>query len=237
MNIYIYLLSLCLVLCVAHTQAEPLFQQQVSDFLINPTRHRSSHEFHRRQPSICKVINKLLQCDNRTSQQGPTGPTGPTGPQGPQGPAGPAGLIGPQGPAGVSLINYISLYTTADGQPIAINAPVLFTALSDSSGTISWVSGSGDITINTPGSYRITYGISVLEGNSLVGVQINGSSVPASLFSNRTLIGLLGGVTFDIPIPIPGSVVRLVNLSTSPITLENGSTGAVSAFIEIHQIQ
>lgn len=147
-----------------------------------------------------------------TGLTGPTGPTGDTGPTGPTGNQGGQGIIGPTGPQGVqgiqgvqgvqgntgatgptgatgntgsggALGNYGSFYDLTDQTGSATAQVVAIGSTSASQGVS--LSGTGQIVIATPGTYKLTYSLQLVNTDNTIHyadiwLKYNGSNYPDS---------------------------------------------------------
>jgi hypothetical protein len=109
-----------------------------------------------------------------TGPPGPTGATGATGSTGATGAAGGAGATGPPGPV---LGGYAYAYTeffsaVPSGQSIVflVNGPL--------NGIVHLT--PQQFTIGAPGTYRVTYSVSILSGPPTDQVFVNGTALPGS---------------------------------------------------------
>lgn len=117
---------------------------------------------------------------------GAQGPIGPQGPQGPQGEQGPAGATGATGADGVLAVSYASRYNDADNQTAdaapadaqvaTLTIPAAATTLAETTTRITFPTvvtpvntndviydaATSTFTMNTPGTYLVTYYISGL---------------------------------------------------------------------------
>lgn len=110
------------------------------------------------------------------------GPTGPTGNIGNTGPTGPTGALGPTGPGG-ALANYGAFFDITDqtgpttAQVVAIGSTSAATGIS--------LSGVGQIVIASPGTYKMTYSVQLVNTDNAIHyadiwLKYNGSNYPDS---------------------------------------------------------
>lgn len=127
----------------------------------------------------------------RSGPTGPTGSIGPTGPTGNVGPTGSTGNTGPTGPTGATgatgsggaLGNYGAFFDTTD-QTGSTTEKVVAIAQTTAAQNIS-LSGTGRIVIATPGTYKLTYSVQLMNiDNSVhyadIWLKYNGSNYPDS---------------------------------------------------------
>ncbi|NGX39837.1 MAG: hypothetical protein KR126chlam1_01171 [Chlamydiae bacterium] len=183
-----------------------------------------------------------------TGPKGPTGPTGPTGmtglpgisptgPTGPKGPTGPTGMTGNPGPPGKTgaigpdgcpcPFDYLHLFFPTSQSPIRITsippAPIVFTNSLSSGSSISYNGATGIVTLQSPGTYQVTYGISDIDPTT--------SSVDNNLYLQDVNQTFPAGIFAPIEVSIPqypligGSTI--VNSSTftgNSFSLQLGAT-------------
>lgn len=107
------------------------------------------------------------------------------GATGPEGPAGPAGATGPQGPKGdpADTGRYGSFYDTTT-QSGSLTAKVV--ALNSTTSAVGTsITGTGRIVIDTPGTYKLTFSIQLMNVDNTthyadIWLKYNGSNYPYS---------------------------------------------------------
>ncbi|MFZ5953478.1 MAG: hypothetical protein ACOYT8_00080 [Candidatus Dependentiae bacterium] len=169
-----------------------------------------------------------------TGLTGFTGPRGAIGAQGAQGATGSINLVtGATGPTGAALnpAAYAMFYITGGtGVTIAQNASVIFAGSQPTVPVgMTYNNITGEITLDNPGTYEITYIVTADEISQLrFGVAVNGA--PASQFTygqpNPTLQDYGQGLITTL---VPGTTISLVNLLTSTVSVGiAGNLGGVN---------
>jgi hypothetical protein len=201
---------------------------------------------------IAKLSHKYhLNNAGPTGPQGPMGLTGPTGPQGipgtpgsqglqgPTGAEGIAGLTGPTGPTGSSSTGsfaYIYFQPLIPGPvPVIVGESLLIGGTApEITSDFSFSSGSGDLTINEGGVFKISYGAAA-STLSEIGPAINGASV---LGGTITVVGTssssMVSASFIATIS-SGSTIRLRSNSPTGIILNTPS--GVASYLEVIRLQ
>jgi hypothetical protein len=155
---------------------------------------------------------------HKTRHHGRARHTGPVGPSGPSGTAGPTGPTGPIGPAGTGVTSAYGGFYFTDTVTLDLNDPVPFNATTASFNTI--LSAPGIITINEPGDYLVTYGVSALllttntAENPEFKLTLNGIDVSGSFTSwNFPVDAFMQTISVLVRVPSPSNL-QLINIST-----------------------
>lgn len=149
----------------------------------------------------------LAKC--HVPERGPPGPQGPVGPQGPSG-----------GGGGPTLTSAYGSFYIPETTLLAFNDIVPFTQTSGSLNTS--LTGTGAIVLDLPGTYLVTYGLSVFQYYNSPPINIfkltfNGSDIPGSFSSWEG--GYYYGVSQIQTVSVivnanTAGVLNLVNIST-----------------------
>jgi hypothetical protein len=159
-------------------------------------------------------------------RQGPTGPTGPGGPTGP---------TGPQGAGGGSLVvDYASFFSLAGSiAPVANDAPFPFTLSGPAGGAAITRSSASTFTLNTTGTYEVTWQTSVTEPGQTQ-LALNGAGLPDTTVGRATGTSQIYGSTLISA--TSGDTLSVLNKSGGALTLtppDGSSTHAISATLTI----
>ncbi|WP_254905296.1 collagen-like triple helix repeat-containing protein, partial [Bacillus thuringiensis] len=174
-----------------------------------------------------------------TGSTGSTGPTGSTGSTGPTGSTGHTGSTGPTGAASVGLTNYLYVFDTTN-QSIAVGSSVTFNTNGPITGTaLSHITGTGNIIINTLGTYVAEFQLQASRENQC-SFALNGTPIPGGRFGTGSPHTINQG-TAAFTVTIVPSTLTLINNTSSAgtITLSNSDGGSltnVSASISIFQV-
>jgi hypothetical protein len=162
---------------------------------------------------------------------------GSQGLQGPQGDTGATGSTGPQGPAGTLVSQYAHIYNTG-AQVVEGDAAVTFGQNGLMSSGITHTAGQSSITVNTAGTYLITFhAVSTMctGGFDCVWtVYVNGTAVPAGRVFGTDSQLLAGSVLVQLT---AGAVVTLRNESDGYLEMPNywrGGANAAVTFVRIN---
>ena len=137
------------------------------------------------------------------------GPPGPEGRQGPQGPGGPPGgptgapgapgAEGPTGPTGAGPVPVYAYIYNQEGQTVLGATYLTFDSIGSSSG-ITFTPPGSDITVDTPGIYQVTLGITPTSSPSpndgAFVLLVNGN--PQVISSSQTVTAIIGIRIFSI---------------------------------------
>jgi hypothetical protein len=161
-----------------------------------------------------------------TGATGPTG-TGTTGPIGPTGDTGPAGPAGATGPTALDAGYFYGTLT----QLLAPGAPLSFPSQGASTGNPTSLGNA--FTIQTTGTYEITYVIDQSSTLSEFALQDNGITVPGSTYFNTNG----GRITAVVVVQLSAAdVVSLVNAGVGSVQVQEPVAGAVDAAITFVRI-
>ena len=175
-----------------------------------------------------------------TGAQGETGPVGPTGTTGTDGstgatgPTGATGATGSTGATGVLNAAYGFVYNTS-AQTVAAASTVTF----DTNGPLfdmSHTAGTDTITINTAGTYYISWMVAGTTANQFT-LLVGGSPAPGGI--TGTGVGNTQNTGSALVIAGVGSTITLRNNSGGPIILATslgGPAGNNNASIAIDQV-
>ena len=157
--------------------------------------------------------------DGTTGVTGATGATGADGVTGATGADGTTGPTGATGPSGSNMFLYSYEEATAADQFVPPGLLVPFSNDGPASGTgITHAPGTNFFTVNTTGTYRISYSVNVVDGTgAALAIQVNGVADPSTVVPIGTVPGEFGG---DVILSLTaGDVVALVNHSSTPFTM------------------
>ncbi len=141
--------------------------------------------------------------------------------QGPPGVQGPQGIQGPPGP-GVAPA-WFNAVSVGGSQDLALDENVIFLLSQQTPGDFTFTDGSDIITINTPGTYKIDYEVTLrgTDGtiNSAYAIVVNGAEHPFSLFGmhhNGSSSGRFGYTGFLIVQSVTaGTTIQLRHKSST----------------------
>lgn len=169
--------------------------------------------------------HKSRHCRTR---QGPIGPIGPVGPIGPIGP------VGPVGPSGTGATTAYGGFYFTETVALNFNDPVPFNATTANFNTS--LSAPGAVTINEPGDYLVTYGVSAIilttnePPNPEFKLTLNGIDVPGSFISwNFPTNAFMQTMSVIIRVPNPSNL-QLINISTggdNQLVLSSGLSNSI----------
>ncbi|PDY20782.1 collagen-like triple helix repeat-containing protein [Bacillus cereus] len=174
-----------------------------------------------------------------TGTTGATGSTGPTGFTGSTGPTGSTGSTGPTGAASVGLTNYLYVFDTTN-QSIAVGSSVTFNTNGPITGTaLSHITGTGNIIINTLGTYVAEFQLQASRENQF-SLQLNGTPISGGRFGTGSPHTINQGTAAFTVTVVPSTLTLINNTSSAgTITLSNSDGGSltnVSASISIFQV-
>ncbi|PGR78529.1 collagen-like triple helix repeat-containing protein [Bacillus cereus] len=174
-----------------------------------------------------------------TGPTGSTGSTGPTGSTGSTGPTGSTGSTGPTGAASVGLTNYLYVFDTTN-QSIAVGSSVTFNTNGPITGTaLSHITGTGNIIINTLGTYVAEFQLQASRENQF-SLQLNGTPISGGRFGTGSPHTINQGTAAFTVTVVPSTLTLINNTSSAgTITLSNSDGGSltnVSASISIFQV-
>ncbi|MGF1438516.1 collagen-like protein [Bacillus thuringiensis] len=174
-----------------------------------------------------------------TGSTGSTGSTGPTGATGSTGHTGSTGSTGPTGAASVGLTNYLYVFDTTN-QSIAVGSSVTFNTNGPITGTaLSHITGTGNIIINTLGTYVAEFQLQASRENQF-SLELNGTPIPGGRFGTGSPHTINQGTAAFTVTVVPSTLTLINNTSSaSTITLSNSDGGSltnVSASISIFQV-
>ncbi|WP_333563872.1 collagen-like protein, partial [Bacillus cereus group sp. BY9-3LC] len=174
-----------------------------------------------------------------TGSTGATGSTGTTGATGSTGPTGPTGSTGPTGAASVGLTNYLYVFDTTN-QTIAVGSSVTFNTNGPITGTaLSHITGTGNIIINTLGTYVAEFQLQASRENQF-SFALNGTPIPGGRFGTGSPHTINQGTAAFTVTVVPSTLTLINNTSsTGTVTLSNNDGGSltnVSASISIFQV-
>ncbi|PGB03737.1 collagen-like triple helix repeat-containing protein [Bacillus toyonensis] len=147
-------------------------------------------------------------------------------------PHNPTGHTGPTGTTGVELTNYLYVFDTTN-QSIIVGGNVTFNTNGPIIGTsLTHVTGTGNIIINTVGTYVAEFQLEASRENQF-SFALNGTPIPGGRFGTGSPHSINQGTV--------ASTLTLINNTSSAgtITLSNsdgGSLTTVSASISIFQV-
>ncbi|PES20658.1 flagellar hook-length control protein FliK, partial [Bacillus cereus] len=174
-----------------------------------------------------------------TGSIGFTGSIGPTGFTGSTGPTGSTGSTGPTGAASVGLTNYLYVFDTTN-QSIAVGSSVTFNTNGPITGTaLSHITGTGNIIINTLGTYVAEFQLQASRENQF-SLQLNGTPISGGRFGTGSPHTINQGTAAFTVTVVPSTLTLINNTSSAgTITLSNSDGGSltnVSASISIFQV-
>ncbi|MGX7628835.1 collagen-like protein [Bacillus thuringiensis] len=174
-----------------------------------------------------------------TGSTGPTGFTGTTGATGSTGTTGATGSTGPTGAASVGLTNYLYVFDTTN-QTIAVGSSVTFNTNGPITGTaLSHITGTGNIIINTLGTYVAEFQLQASRENQF-SFALNGTPIPGGRFGTGSPHTINQGTAAFTVTVVPSTLTLINNTSsTGTVTLSNNDGGSltnVSASISIFQV-
>ncbi|MEG7924862.1 collagen-like protein [Bacillus cereus] len=174
-----------------------------------------------------------------TGNTGSTGSTGPTGSTGHTGSTGSTGSTGPTGSAGVGLTNYLYVFDTTN-QSIVVGGNVTFNTNGSIVGTaLTHITGTGNIIINTIGTYVAGFQLEAARENQF-SFALNGTPIPGGRFGTGSPHSINQGTVAFTVTAVPSTLTLINNISSAgTITLSNndgGSLTSVSASISIFQV-
>ncbi|MCU4997906.1 collagen-like protein [Bacillus cereus] len=178
----------------------------------------------------------------KTGVTGPTGVTGLTGVTGPTGDTGSTGITGPTGvtgPAGVGLTNYLYIFDTTN-QSIVVGGSVTFNTNGPIIGSaFTHIAGTGNITINTRGTYVAEFQLEAARENQF-SFALNGTPIPGGRYGTGSPHSINQGTVAFTVTTVPSTLTLINNTSSAgTITLSNNDGGSltnVSASISIFQV-
>lgn len=183
--------------------------------------------------------------------QGPVGPQGLGGPQGlpgtpgpqglmgPQGPQGPQGSTGPQGPCCPFSGTYTEVYSLTDQMVASLASPFFeLTGPTTASFDLTMAPTTGEITVLKHGIYKIVWSVSAVLTPPIpapipsfsLGIYVNGVLSPSTVAANFAIspendcTHLINATLVEL---FAGDVVKLVNTTTSLITLNSSLMGSL----------
>lgn len=159
--------------------------------------------------------------------QGPPGPQGPQGEMGPQGPVGPVGKLG--------LGNSISL-SLKNRQTVGMGDAILFDSIDSQSGNVIYDAFSGAITLGDVGTYTVRYAASASVHDRQFGLNLNGVSIPGSLFDTAPS-AMQGGILLTFKTTTSNSTLTFYNNSETSTLLTSNHSNSVMAFLVILQVK
>lgn len=174
-------------------------------------------------------IQPLFSSSCKMPEKGLPGPTGATGPTGLTGPTGPTGSTGP-----ASIGTFASL-TLRGSQVVNPGNAVVFTDVDTLHGNLSYDLITGNITINNPGYYMVTYGVTATATNRQFILRLNGLDVAGSFFDSDTSV--MEGISLIFQTTIPMSNLQAINNSGAATTLQANTATSETAYITILQIE
>ncbi|WP_142312050.1 collagen-like protein, partial [Bacillus cereus] len=174
-----------------------------------------------------------------TGPTGSTGSTGTTGSTGSTGPTGSTGSTGPTGAASVGLTNYLYVFDTTN-QSIAVGSSVTFNTNGPITGTaLSHITGTGNIIINTLGTYVAEFQLQASRENQF-SLELNGTPISGGRFGTGSPHTINQGTAAFTVTVVPSTLTLINNTSSAgTITLSNSDGGSltnVSASISIFQV-
>ncbi|MBR9742992.1 collagen-like protein [Bacillus cereus] len=174
-----------------------------------------------------------------TGPTGSTGTTGTTGATGSTGTTGATGSTGPTGAASVGLTNYLYVFDTTN-QTIAVGSSVTFNTNGPITGTaLSHITGTGNIIINTLGTYVAEFQLQASRENQF-SFALNGTPIPGGRFGTGSPHTINQGTAAFTVTVVPSTLTLINNTSsTGTVTLSNNDGGSltnVSASISIFQV-
>ncbi|WP_439650220.1 collagen-like protein [Bacillus tropicus] len=174
-----------------------------------------------------------------TGSTGPTGSTGTTGATGSTGTTGATGSTGTTGAASVGLTNYLYVFDTTN-QTIAVGSSVTFNTNGPITGTaLSHITGTGNIIINTLGTYVAEFQLQASRENQF-SFALNGTPIPGGRFGTGSPHTINQGTAAFTVTVVPSTLTLINNTSsTGTVTLSNNDGGSltnVSASISIFQV-
>ncbi|PFN54353.1 collagen-like triple helix repeat-containing protein [Bacillus thuringiensis] len=174
-----------------------------------------------------------------TGSTGSTGPTGFTGSTGATGHTGSTGSTGPTGAASVGLTNYLYVFDTTN-QSIAVGSSVTFNTNGPITGTaLSHITGTGNIIINTLGTYVAEFQLQASRENQF-SLELNGTPISGGRFGTGSPHTINQGTAAFTVTVVPSTLTLINNTSSAgTITLSNSDGGSltnVSASISIFQV-
>lgn len=181
---------------------------------------------------------------------GPTGPTGPTGsvgvtgPTGTAGPSGPtgAGATGPAGPTGGFVPSFLNAIHTAD-QSVPSGSAVLFTndVVNEPGAGDFTYNGVNEITINTPGFYKLSYGLSIVNTGTFAPI-LNAAQILQGTYQffnsgAAPVVGTMETVECIIEVVTPGSTLSIQHVVAEANAILDAASGGISAFFIFERIR
>ncbi|EJQ21890.1 TPA: collagen-like protein, partial [Bacillus cereus] len=155
------------------------------------------------------------------------------------GPTGFTGSTGPTGAASVGLTNYLYVFDTTN-QSIAVGSSVTFNTNGPITGTaLSHITGTGNIIINTLGTYVAEFQLQASRENQF-SLELNGTPIPGGRFGTGSPHSINQGTAAFTVTVVPSTLTLINNTSSAgTITLSNSDGGSltnVSASISIFQV-
>ncbi|MCB2294792.1 hypothetical protein LGK95_14930 [Clostridium algoriphilum] len=200
------------------------------------------HSLNKSHPDKCDKNHCPTSVTSPTGSSGTDGITGSTGASGTNGINGSDGFNGPTGASGTNGINgsdgitgstgasgtngisgglsaFAYIYSTA-AQSVADTGSVLFNNPPTTSSPITFTAPSTTINLTPPGTYLISFELSVSSGGGTWTIAVNGSiTQPLSYTSRSENSQVFGEAIITIIVP---SAISIVNNSGGSINLANG---------------
>jgi hypothetical protein len=179
-----------------------------------------------------------------TGFTGPTGATGATGITGPTGATGVTGATGPTGATGtVELRGGISLdylQTTPAGQFVADGHPILWgEAVSRIGSDLFWNSSfPGNVVINTPGTYLLTFGANSVNTDMIMVPIFNSIAISTSIVLLGSPSVTMPSISYILDFSTTGTLSIInTNIANGSINIVNPTSIAIPvAFLTMYKI-